>query len=528
MRLYNILEASIEDVKNRIPLWIKRYGIELNDISDIIAIDPTRGMYSEWLVKNASYYKRAGTQGDIYFDQHKEGIKRVLSKFDKYKHKLAKRDINKYSIEDLLELESELDQFDLTKAERKAARRGVLKIPPGSKLIYDSVDFLGETFSVVKIDDVSAAITLSSGTKWCTANKEAAEMYLDDGPLYLFYKEDKTKPTGEMARYFLVSLPNSEINYTNNRQMDFVDKIKVLRWLEEFEGIDLYQYPMVIIDLVKANDKKRDIKGEKRMMETLDTKIAEMGMGEHTDTTRRAEFGHLLSDHLRAMNKYCLLISLNTNGEIWEEYEDTLLEELSNVFNPYVPFLSDKFMYAAGDYAGKIKRGQWDEAEKLIDQALDAIDPSDYVKSITAIERVLDYCQFSNQMYESTPHSRKAAREWPVVERFIIASLNEAYRLYNDENNDPVSKSSSYLYLLSKSLYYAVTLRRKQLPALDHHIRLLESELTNYARSQSLYGFGDGKMPKLFSGLSKGELERLSEWELKYRFLPGSHNSISV
>ena len=178
MKLTLISEATIQQIEKRIPLWAKMFfgGDEqqaLKLLPDIIAADPTKGKYSQWLIQQ---HKNKTAR----FPEDTEKLAKNLSLFHQKKSKLANKDINSYTPAFLAKT---LDQqFGLTNSERRAARKGQLQLPPGAT-IYKQ---LGET-TVVKITDPDASSYLCSGTEWCTANKETAIEYLDDGPLYLFY-----------------------------------------------------------------------------------------------------------------------------------------------------------------------------------------------------------------------------------------------------------------------------------------------------------------------------------------------------
>jgi hypothetical protein len=184
MKLSLINEATIKDVEKRIPIWVKNYFIGDQDkaneiIPQVIEADPTKGKYSEWLIKQWK-------NGTAIFPEDSEKLQEVLSSFDQKKSKLEEKDINKYTPGSLAKV---LDQqLGLTKSERKKARKGSMELPPGAEFIgkYDE-------FEVVRITDANASSLLCSGTKWCVANKDSAESYLKYSPTYLFYENGERK-----------------------------------------------------------------------------------------------------------------------------------------------------------------------------------------------------------------------------------------------------------------------------------------------------------------------------------------------
>ena len=184
MKLSLISEATIADVQQRIPIWIKKYFNNDQDkaselIPDIIASDPTRGKYSEWLV-------RQWKNNTARFPEDNENLTKNLTLFNQKKSKLDNKDINSYTPGSLARV---LDQqFGLTKSERKNARSGGMQLPPGAELIIDD-----GKYQVVKITTPEASSLLCSGTEWCVANKETAKEYLTQGPIYLFYMGGERK-----------------------------------------------------------------------------------------------------------------------------------------------------------------------------------------------------------------------------------------------------------------------------------------------------------------------------------------------
>jgi len=184
MKLSAINEATTDQVERRIPIWIGKYFGGDSDqakllIPDIISADPTRGKYSEWLIRQ---WKNKTAR----FPEDNEKLTRNLIIFDKKKSKLQNKDINSYTPASLSKTLEET--LGLTKSERKSARSGKLQLPPGAEVIIKD-----DVWTVVKITDPQASSILCSGTEWCVANIDTAEEYLEDGPLYLFYENGERK-----------------------------------------------------------------------------------------------------------------------------------------------------------------------------------------------------------------------------------------------------------------------------------------------------------------------------------------------
>ena len=214
-----LIEATIDQTKNRISIWTKQYfnndadrALEL--LPDIIAADPTNGKYSEWLIKQ-------WRDGTANFPEDTEKLSNSLTIFHAKKTRLQEKDINKYSPDSLA---SALDQeLGLTQKELKAAQHGKLMLPPGAELVLES-----GPYQFVKVTTVEAATQLSSRTEWCTANKPRARAYLSDGPLYLVY-EDRERKT-------LISFERNEFMDVMNKKIPVKLKYKFIDLLEPITG----------------------------------------------------------------------------------------------------------------------------------------------------------------------------------------------------------------------------------------------------------------------------------------------------
>jgi len=241
MKLYSISEATIEQVQKRIPIWTQKYFKDdpdsYNIIQTIIDIDPTNGKYSEWLIKR---YKQQ--ELPIYDLPQRQQIQQLLTKFDKKKTRLANADINSYTIASLKEALS--GELGLTKSERKSARRGRLQVPPGAEVLHEDDDFY-----LVKITTPEAAMSLSSGTKWCTANETHAKSHLRKGPLYLIYENGQ--------RAYLLHYPTSQLKDINNLNVDVIgdqgiidNTQRLLDLVEPYTGKSIYSMPSKALDIL--------------------------------------------------------------------------------------------------------------------------------------------------------------------------------------------------------------------------------------------------------------------------------------
>jgi hypothetical protein len=82
---------------------------------------------------------------------------------------------------------------------------------PGAEKLYDDNNWF-----LIKITDPKACSFYAKGTNWCTRNQETASHYLEEGPLYIIYKEGKIYaqlhiPTGQLKDSNDVEIPKMEI-----------------------------------------------------------------------------------------------------------------------------------------------------------------------------------------------------------------------------------------------------------------------------------------------------------------------------
>ena len=234
MRLINIAEATLDDVSRRVPIWINKFKVSIDEIALAIAADPTRGKYSEWIIRELQ-------AGNIRLPEDADKLLGNLTNFDKYKSKLPERDIFKYSPGSLAKV---LDQqLGLTKSQRKAARHGSMQLPPGSELVISEGDY-----DIVQITDWKASTLLCSGTEWCTANEWAAKSFLNNGPLYLVYHDD--------VRVALLHFPSGQFKDVYDDDLNIGLTEKFVRLLEPVTGLKYYMIPKLAFNIAATKYKQ--------------------------------------------------------------------------------------------------------------------------------------------------------------------------------------------------------------------------------------------------------------------------------
>jgi hypothetical protein len=196
-----ILEASMDDISRRLPILRSKYSLSDGEIEKIIQADPTKGKYSEWLLRQYRLNNLSLDDLDV--------VKELLTKYDQIKRRgfgqnSTWRDINNImpfkSNPPIPSLESLVNNFEalgprMTRSQKRLARQGQM-VPSGSNVVLKNDEYL-----VLKIESSKAAQDLCSVSSWCVANEFPARSYLNNGSLYLVYRKTND---GKYERYALM------------------------------------------------------------------------------------------------------------------------------------------------------------------------------------------------------------------------------------------------------------------------------------------------------------------------------------
>jgi hypothetical protein len=185
LRLARILISALED---RISLLAKKYpSVPESTIRSLSELDPTKGSLLEWLVRQVK-------SGQFRFPEDSFRMTPVLSTFLKLKksprllqqHNVSP-DINKYSFYDLESLHDKISGTSL-KTQRQTIEESKSQ---GAKTIYDTPPYKIIQIGGPKTDPKlaqEAACLYAKNTKWCTSQPQTASSYLENGPLYIIFK----------------------------------------------------------------------------------------------------------------------------------------------------------------------------------------------------------------------------------------------------------------------------------------------------------------------------------------------------
>ncbi len=166
----------------------KQYKISPEDVEKIAAYDPTsNNAYTAWLCKVFN------SHGIDYLERLVEPIK----KFEKLKNSpdfpKDKKDIGKYTPEDLLKLVGTERSYRRNLSQKEIEKTIMTKGLPGAELVWNS-----DGFKMWHVTNPKYARFLSSNTSWCTAQPNYSVHYCGRGGLYPVYFHDKPIAQGHI------------------------------------------------------------------------------------------------------------------------------------------------------------------------------------------------------------------------------------------------------------------------------------------------------------------------------------------
>lgn len=185
--------AISEERRNHL---IEKMQATPSEIALAESMDPADGTYTEWVLKNI----RKGT----ILEEDKAKIHSLLDKFKRLKNSPAFKenhsaDINRYDPSTLF---MALEKFgDSKKQDVKDLKS---KGREGAQIVFQE-----DKWAVYKVSSAREAVILGSGTNWCTTQQGTAQGYLNDGPLWIFYKD---------------GAPYAQLHIESNQFMNRVDK----------------------------------------------------------------------------------------------------------------------------------------------------------------------------------------------------------------------------------------------------------------------------------------------------------------
>lgn len=211
-RLAVILAAS----QKRIQTLFQKYGnrVSMEDIEAASKLDPSDGVFLEWIVRGLS-------TKEFSLLRDSDRIKDVLTIFNQFRNKpsLFKQysvnpDINKHSLYDLERIR-DVYYGVITLGGEKSNGVNTIYNRGGIRVIQIGGDDADLDAAV------EAACFYAKDTKWCTRDKDEAENYLDQNPLYVIFnngvKIAQTSPDEGVVK----NVKNKTLYFTNDTKNIF-------------------------------------------------------------------------------------------------------------------------------------------------------------------------------------------------------------------------------------------------------------------------------------------------------------------
>lgn len=190
-------------------MYPKATDQDIQKVIDLVtAADPTPNKkYTEWIF-------REFINNRMRLPEDAPIVKQQLDFFTKSRAALKRMgkpvDITTYTRPQLWELLQELEQSGDTDSNRQ---KEIKLKAHGAKKIYDDGNW-----TIIEMTTPDVCSYYARGTKWCTSDPETAAQYLAEGPLYIFYKQNK---------------PYAQLHIQSEQFMDPIDRPKHTETLPE-------------------------------------------------------------------------------------------------------------------------------------------------------------------------------------------------------------------------------------------------------------------------------------------------------
>ena len=172
-----------EDIEQQIPFLVKDLQkIGLNDESASKLISDLKQDFDDEYIP---HIVRWIVNDSVIWPEDGDKVKQLFIEYEQVRSQnpIALKNLGKYyKFQDLV-----LDVDRIIRPEDLKKQTRVQKINlPGVTLAVDHGQY-----SIFKVTDVSSAVKLASGTKWCVSNPRRAQHYLSQAPLYIILKDGK-------------------------------------------------------------------------------------------------------------------------------------------------------------------------------------------------------------------------------------------------------------------------------------------------------------------------------------------------
>ena len=172
-----LIAALNESKKN---FLAKQFKLTPEEVENISKYDPSpNNAYTAWLCR---VYKDMGAEGAGQLSKYTEPLKKFMKLMNSPDFSKDKRDIGKYTANDLMDLVGNERRMRHNLSEREVERRIMNEGLPGAKMVWNS-----DGFKMWHVTNAKYARFLSSNTSWCTAQPDYSTRYCNGGGLFPIY-----------------------------------------------------------------------------------------------------------------------------------------------------------------------------------------------------------------------------------------------------------------------------------------------------------------------------------------------------
>jgi len=209
-------------------------------ILEINELDPTgeEANYTPWILKQI-------LSGEIDIDEDREEVYNLLRLYDLNKRKkqlFGGRTLYDFDYEELSDVIEELYEQGLLRTKsKKESKYPELNIEgmEGVEEVYND-----GVYRVFRIDEVEPVMLSGKGTAWCTRKREYAEDYLEHGPIFRIYKNNRAYAS--LNVYGLKNVRDYDMDLRKNKELN-----KVL-----YEVVKNEKDPALMYNYADANHKR--------------------------------------------------------------------------------------------------------------------------------------------------------------------------------------------------------------------------------------------------------------------------------
>ena len=246
------------------PWYYRSQFAQLRDILDELMGGALKEGLTEWMCYQVLPLDQFATQ-DFEYDQDRmmiwpEDKERAVETLTWYHEARKRSDVQnqmrkmfpdrsiknplEFSLYDLEDLMSAMTPETIKSAKNQRWKPEDRGIPPShAKTVMDEDGWL-----IVEVNDAKVASDYAKGTRWCTSNKNTAQGYLDDGPLYVMFRNGQKYGQSHGSSNQIMNVQDRRIQNLESGPSNFLVRNEmntVIKSLKAYEDVDLLRSKVV-------------------------------------------------------------------------------------------------------------------------------------------------------------------------------------------------------------------------------------------------------------------------------------------